>query len=80
MSFPSAKNKEEFKKYKNVLTQLIRKATARYFEKLFVEARGDQKHTWRLINSLLGRSQKSSFPNEMLRGDGTFSSDEQEIL
>ena len=80
MSFPSTKNKEEFKKYKNVLTQLIRKAKARYFEKSFVEARGDQKHTWRLINSLLGRSQKSSFPNEMLRGDGTFSSDKQEIV
>ena len=80
MSFPSTKNKEEFKKYKNVLAQLIRKAKARHFEKSFVEARGDQKHTWRLINSLLGRSQKSSFPNEMLRGDGTFSSDEQEIV
>ncbi|XP_065576349.1 uncharacterized protein LOC136037555 [Artemia franciscana] len=80
VSFPSTKNKEEFKKYKNVLTQLIRKAKARYFEKSFVEARGDQKHTWRLINSLLGRSQKSSFPNEMLRGDGTFSSDKQEIV
>ncbi|XP_065568865.1 uncharacterized protein LOC136032483 [Artemia franciscana] len=80
MSFPSTKNEKEFKKYKNVLTQLIRKAKARYFEKSFVEARGDQKHTWRLINSLLGRSQKSSFPNEMLRGDGTFSSDEQEIV
>ena len=80
MSFPSTKNKEEFKKFKNVLTQLIRKAKARYFEKSFVEARGDQKHTWRLINSLLGRSQKSSFPNEMLRGDGTFSSDNQEIV
>ena len=58
---------------------MIRNAKKLHFEVLFLQSQGSQKKTWKLINSFVGKHQKSSQPSEMIGQDGIMVNDENEI-
>ncbi|KAL1446696.1 hypothetical protein WDU94_005602 [Cyamophila willieti] len=46
---------EEYKKQRNITTNIIKKEKRIYLYKLFQDARGDMLRTWRIINELMDR-------------------------
>lgn len=57
---PNSNNKILYTQYKNKLTSLIRDSKANYFTVRLKTASGDQKKSWKVLNEILGRSNKSS--------------------
>ena len=49
---------EKYKKFRNKVTEEIKKAKKEYFRCKFVNAAGDMKNTWKIINTVLGRGIK----------------------
>lgn len=56
----------EFKKYRNKLNKDIKKAKAHYLEKSFSAVKNNSKSTWRKLNEVLCRSQRTSPVEELL--------------
>ena len=50
----------QFKKYRNMLTSLIRKAKNDYLINTLKEGAGNSKKTWNVVNDLLGRKRNSN--------------------
>ena len=48
-------NENKYKKYRNVLTNVLRDAKRLYFERKFAESKNDGKKTWALLNEILNR-------------------------
>lgn len=46
---------EANRKYKNVLTTVIRNAKIQYYQRAFTNNRNDLRHTWRLVKGLMGQ-------------------------
>ena len=67
------------KKYKNMLTKIIKKAKQFYFHKSFLNCKSDVKKTWKLLNSLLSSNRNKSkiksilINNELVSDDETIS-------
>jgi len=57
---PNSNNRILYTQYKNKLTSLIRNSKARYFADRLKTASGDQNKSWKVLNEILGRSNKSS--------------------
>ena len=50
---------EEYRKYRNILSNLIKKSKTDYYNAVFSSSQGDKKKTWKLINSLRGKCKQS---------------------
>ena len=50
---------EIYRKYRNMLSNLIKKAKSKYYHAKFTSASGDKKKMWKLINSLRGIKKQS---------------------
>ncbi|XP_077983288.1 uncharacterized protein LOC144438132 [Glandiceps talaboti] len=51
---------QKFKRYRNVLTNILRKAKKKYYSDLFNIHYNDMKETWRVVNDLLGKKKNSN--------------------
>ena len=60
---------DKFKKYRNILTSVIRTAKKLYYGKLFQKEKNNGKKTWNLINELLNKtpSQNNTKIDELIR-------------
>jgi hypothetical protein len=55
---------DKYNRYRNMLTQIIRKAKTIYWNKVFTETKYDIKQTWKNINNILRKTRnKHNFPN-----------------
>ncbi|XP_065562440.1 uncharacterized protein LOC136028523 [Artemia franciscana] len=79
LSFPSEENKTTFKKYKNLLSKIIRNAKTKFYFDSCREVSKSPKKTWELINSCLNRSPKTSTPSEIKDAHGHIIERELEI-
>ena len=50
---------EEYRKYRNILSNLIKKSKTDYYNAIFSSSQNDKKKTWKLINSLRGKGKQS---------------------
>ena len=53
---------QQYKKYRNLLSRVIKSAKKNFYTTQFLSAKGDTKSTWKYINAMLGKSH--SPPNE----------------
>ena len=61
----SIQNETKYKQYKNILTNMIRDAKKRYFERSFEEHKSDGKKTWKLIGEVLNKKSSTlKFPEK----------------
>ena len=67
-------NENKYKKYRNVLTNVLRDAKRLYFERKFAESKNDGKKTWALLNEILNR--KSDHDDKI---PDTLKGDEEEV-
>ena len=51
---------ERYRRYRNLLHKLIKIAKDRFYAKRFLNANGDKKKSWKVINDILGKNNKSS--------------------
>ena len=79
LSFPSEENKTTFKKYKNLLSKIIRNTKTKFYFDSFREVSKSSNKTWELINSCLNQSQKTSTPSEIKDSHGHIIERELEI-
>ena len=63
---------EEYRKYRNKLSNIIRYSKNSYYDKKFDAATGSLKKTWTLINQLRSKC-KTSLPNHFTIEDSTIS-------
>lgn len=56
---------EEYKKQRNITTNIIKKEKRIYLFKLFQDARGDMLRTWRIINELMDRKQREPLDEKL---------------
>ena len=47
-----------YKRYRNILTSVLRKAKKQYYADLLAEYKGNVKETWEVINDLLGKAKR----------------------
>ena len=59
---PSDLNKKRYHDYRNRLTSIIRASKKDYYAEKLSSCKHDVKQTWNVLNSILGRQNKSSFP------------------
>lgn len=72
--------RDSFKSLKNSITNLSKRSKAEYFDAQFVDALGNNKKTWGIINHLLyNRTSKSGFNNIKLIDSGHIIDDTMEI-
>ena len=50
---------EEYRKYRNILSNLIKKSKTDNHNAVFNSSQGDKKKTWKLLNSLRGKCKQS---------------------
>ena len=63
-------SKEKYRKYKNQLNHLIKKAEDDFDSERFRKAQGDSGKTWRTANEILGKKKKKNeIPTEMIDND-----------
>ena len=67
----------KFRAYRNLLTKTLNLAKKIYFHKLFLEAKGDQKSTWNLINKCLKKKDKFDAPPEIRLGHEIHTNDDE---
>ena len=62
---------DAYKKYRNSLCNIMRKAEKNYYSKLIQKAQGNQAKTWHIINDIMGRKKKSNLlPSKLVLEDG----------
>ncbi len=77
-SSPTNHNKLLYVNYRNKLTNLIRVSKKNYFSNLLDDHKNNLKQTWKILNGLLGRDRKKSFP-DCFNINGTVTSDSKII-
>ena len=55
--------KNTFITYRNKLQKLLKKAEKDYYTKKLADCHGDQKRSWKIINSLLNKDSQKISPN-----------------
>ena len=60
---------ERFRKYRNMLTSVIREAKENYRKSMLKENAGNTKGTWKILNDLLGKRQKSGPTSFIFKGE-----------
>ena len=63
-----------FKKYRNMLTKIIRSAKENYCKSELKQHAGDKKKTWNILNSMMGKNTQSHLPAMMNFDDKALSS------
>lgn len=64
---PCLLNENEYKRYRNMLANVLREAKRLYFQKSFHENRGNGKETWRVLKEALNsKKSPSSLPNSFV--------------
>ena len=67
---PSSDNIQEYKRYRNKLSHIIRISKKRYYKEKFAEMHNNLKKTWELINEVINkRNSKKSLPNKFYQGN-----------
>ena len=56
---PSARNRNKYTRYKNILTKLIRYEKKSYYSKQLDHYKGDMQKTWKVINDVLDKAKKN---------------------
>ena len=59
---------EFFKKQRNLVNKLCRKAMAEYHDKKFPNSKGNMKETWKLINEVTGGNAETGGNEVQLEG------------
>ena len=62
---------EYFTRYKNTLTNILKKAKLEYFHNLFELAGNDSRKTWTYIKNILKANTKESLPSKIVKDDTT---------
>lgn len=62
---------EEYKKQRNITTNVIKKEKRIYLFKLFKEAEGDMLKTWRILNDLMDRKLRESLVTKLQKNFST---------
>ena len=71
---------ETYKKYRNKLCSVMRKAEKEFYSTLVEEAEGDQGKMWRVINDVMGRKRKAlALPEKLILENGKELDDPQNI-
>jgi len=71
-----ANSESKYKKYKNLLSSLLRKAEKTYYTELLDANKNNAKETWKTINNITNRKRKKScFPSEFFDNGNTITSD-----
>ena len=63
ISHPTTVNKTLYSRYRNKLTTLIRAAKEKFYAEKLEHHKHNSKQTWKVLNDILGRSNKSKLPN-----------------
>ena len=72
--------RQNYIKYKNVLKQLLRHEEKVYYNSQFLAVAGDIRKTWKLINQVINKNNKSSNSHISLKIAGVTSQNESEIV
>ena len=60
----------KYKRYRNNLCRIMRKAEKDYYTKLIEQAEGNQGKTWHIINDIMGRKKKrTELPDKLILND-----------
>ena len=63
---------DKYKRYRNLLCRIMRKAEKDYYARLIEEADGDQGRTWHVIKDIMGKKKKKiSLPDKIILNDGS---------
>ena len=68
---------EQYRKYRNMLSNVIKKSKQNYYSVTFQRACDNMKKTWSIINDLRGKNQTSSA--FCIRDDNSVTTDEKAI-
>ena len=69
ISHPTTVNKTLYSRYRNKLTTLIRAAKKKFYAEKLEHHKHNSKQTWKVLNDILGRSNKSKLPNSFYIND-----------
>ena len=72
---PNDSNHQKFKTFRNKLHGLIRKSKRSYYFKKFERDKNNMRQTWKTINCVIGRAQKTSLSHQYKRKSGTIITD-----
>ena len=72
---PTALNKTEYAKYRNELTQLLRKQHINYYESLIQESKNNLTKTWNIIKSVINNKRTMSKCSKFVNNNITMSDD-----
>ncbi len=72
---PTGENLHKFKTYRNKLHNLLRNSKRSYYDVKFKQSVNNMKHTWKNINSLLGRNKQNLSHTHFKRDTGEYTSD-----
>ena len=72
---PTALNKTEYAKYRNKLTQLLRKQHRNYYEFLIQESKNNLTKTWNIIKSVINNKRTMSKCSKFVNNNITMSDD-----
>ena len=68
---PTVLNENEYKRYRNILANVLREAKRLYFKKSFSDSRGNGKETWKVLKEALNSKNSSAeLPNTFVNDDG----------
>ena len=56
-------SEQNYKRYKNKLTSILRKAERKYYSDKLLQLKGDMKGTWHILKDLINKKSKFSNPN-----------------
>lgn len=73
------KLRENYTKYRNMTTKLLRISKTKYFQTKFHDAFGDSRRSWNLINCALGKPKPSTDVLNIINDEGKITSDTKVI-
>lgn len=77
---PSHENINKYNQYRNILTNLLRKAKRSYYNNEFSKHSGSSKETWKTLQTLLNAKHKNdSLPTRVIDEDGKETTDDKNI-
>ena len=59
---PTVKNENNYKRYRNLLTNILRDAKSHYFEQALLENKNNDKKTWQILNEVINTLKTKMIP------------------
>ena len=70
---------EKYKKYKNKLTQILRKCEKNYYDKILDEQKHNMKGTWNILNNIIGKNKNQKSYPETFKHNNTLVTNKKDI-